>query len=178
MNSNRNRRNGGARRTRTRTANRPPNALNALVGTTKAQRFETLLSRFNLSTAAVGVNNNLLTVAQLMGSDLVGRYVKPVSVICRFYPYNQATSSGSHYSTQIQYSDVNSGNLIPISRTQTLSAVNALILKANFPLIVDWLVSTSTAPILNLPVWAEALLSTGQFVDITIQWVVAQDNLA
>jgi hypothetical protein len=174
---NSNRKNGATRRTRMRGVNRPPNALNALTGSTKAQRFETLLPRFNISTAAVGVNNNLVTVAQLMGGDLVGRYVKPVSVICRFYPYNQATTSGSHYSTQIQYSDVNNGNLIPMSRVQTLSAVDVLILKANFPFIVDWLVSSATTPILNLPVWAEALLAGGQFVDITIQWVVAQDNL-
>jgi hypothetical protein len=147
-------------------------------GSTRSMRFTTLLTRYNLSSAVSGVNSNVLTIAGLIGGDLNGRYLKPVSITARIHPYNQSTSSGSHYSAQLQYADVNNGNLVPISLDKPLSSTVVTTLRGSFPYIVDWSLSSSSTPILNVSVWAQSALATGLFVDLSIVWVVARDQLS
>jgi len=151
----------------------------SLLGSTRTQPFMSVLSRFNLSTALAGVNNNLFTIAQLINGDLNTRLVRLASIVVRFHPYNQATTSGSHYSAQLQAVDPlsPSTSIMPISAEKPLSSTIVTVLRGTSPFISTWQPAGSTATILNIPVWAQAVLTTGLFADITTMWLVAQDNL-
>lgn len=144
-------------------------------GSTQSFRFTSLLTRYNLSTAAAGINSNLITVAGFIGGDLNLRFVKPVSIMARFHCYNQATTSGSHYSAQLQYSDFNNANLIPISPDKPLSSTNTVVLRGVFPFIADWISANSATNMVNVSIWAQSVLSTGLYVDFSVVWVVARD---
>jgi hypothetical protein len=166
-----------SRRNNNRRIRRRPFSNLMFNGTMRAIQFEAKYPRALLSVSAAGVNANLFTVTNLIGLDLATRLVKPVSIIVRFHPYNLATSGASHFSAQLEYSDVNSGILVPFSNEVPLSSTNIVTLTANFPIVSDWLISSSTTPILNIPVWAQTLLATGLYADIQMIWAVAQDNL-
>jgi hypothetical protein len=151
----------------------------SLLGSTQSQPFQSLLARFNLSAAATGVNTNTFTIAALMNGDLTSRLVRLVRVVVRFHPYNQATTSGAHYSTQLQAVDpISSGtSIIPMSMDTPLSSTNVVVLQGTSPFVTSWQPANSTGVVLNIPVWAQAALAAGLFADITTYWLIAQDNL-
>jgi len=174
--SNRNNRNRG----RAIRSNLRLNVPRLLLGSTNSQVFQSLLARFNLSSAAVGINPNTFTVAALMNGDLTTRQVRLTNVLVRFHPYNQSTTSGAHYSTQLQYVDplTPSSTLVPISRETPLSSTSVITLRGTCPFQGSWQPANSTAVVLNIPVWAQAALAGGLFADITTYFIISQDNLS
>ncbi len=169
------------RNNRRQQRNRRPqrSIMRTVYGTTQSQPFQSLLSRFNLTTAAAGINNNTFTIAQLMNGDLTTRQVRILRIVARFHPYNQSTTSGAHYSAQLQYVDPlsSSSTFVPISTEKPLSSTNMTTFSGTCPLQSSWQPANSTGIVLNIPVWAQAVLASGLFVDIYTYWVVAGDNL-
>ncbi len=160
--------------------NRRPNRglMRNIYGSTQSQPFQVLLSRFAL-TASAGLNDNVFTITQLMNGDLTTRQVRLMRVVVRFHPYNQSTTSGAHYSSQLQYVDPlsSSSTFVPISTEKPLSSTNITTFSGTCPLQSSWLPANSSSLVLNIPIWAESGLASGLFADIYTYWMVAGDNL-
>lgn len=110
---------------------------------------------------------------------MTSRQVRLMRVVVKFHPYNQSTTSGSHYSAQLQFTDplVPSTTLVPVSTEKPLSPTNTTILTAVMPLQSGWQPANSTGFVLSIPIWAQAGLGSGLYGDIYTYWMVAQDNL-
>lgn len=149
----------------------------AVNGSTRAMPFETRLSYHVLSTASAGVNQNPMTIASLLGGDLVGRQVKLLSINVRYYPYNQVTTSSAHYSSQVLYHDNITGTNVPISVIKPLSSTNMVTINAKLPLQTVWAPATSTNTIVDIPMYTNNPYAGGMWADITARWSVARDTI-
>lgn len=154
-----------------------------LQGTTKSQKFNTITSHQTITTSSAGLNTTTFTYNNLAGSDLPSnRLVRLRAVTMRVHPYNQATTSGAHFSVQLAWNDPSTSSVstppLPITLDKPLSSTNVTNFRARIPLTTSWISATSTVPVLTVNAWAQAALASGVIADIFCVFDVAQDLLS
>jgi len=164
-------------RRRRRTPYGAPSTRLSLLGTSSTFPFKVYAQNIQLVVNTTGVNTFTYTVANLMAGDLNNRQVRLTHITARFHPCNNSTSTGSHFSAQLIALDpVGSGvSQVPITTIKPLSSTNATVFRGRPPLASMWVLSNTSANILSIAIWAEAVLTSGLFVDIETTWLVCQD---